>query len=195
MVISDVLQMYGCEVSDLVQVVRPTLVTKDPPGDEMDHRIDRIINAATLDQADDALRAIERDVAAGRDKIPTLQEMNRLNGVAASEAWQPFKSRIGTLRLAAMFPSMVPDRTHLQDVINPSAAEEDARLVFVCLNDHGGLGVYVWSMGNENAIDEAESYALSKGWEVNEDDLACFGTNKVEQGIVLLRSKMLNNQL
>lgn len=99
-------------------------------------------------------------------------------------------ANIRRLRLTIGFPFARGAAT-VHDIVNPEAAETDARLYCVRLDDRGDLCAYVWGMNPEDAEEEAEVYAYMEGWNWNENDVAAFLVNSEDRAIVLFRSKML----
>ncbi len=79
----------------------------------------------------------------------------------------------------------------VHSIVNPEAAGPDERLYCVRLDDRGDLCAYVWGMGPEDAMEEAEEYAADQGWEIDEDDVSAFDVNADDRAIVLFRSHML----
>ena len=97
---------------------------------------------------------------------------------------------IHRLRLTIAFP-FAGAAPVVDDIVNPEAAGPDERLYCVRLDDRGDLCAYVWRMGPEDAMEEAEEYAAGQGWEIDEGDVSAFEVNAEDRAVVLFRSKML----
>lgn len=86
-------------------------------------------------------------------------------------------------------PVRARHRADIQDILNPGEAGPDARLTFVRLDDRGDLGVYVWGpLTCNDAVEWALEHAAAEGWQVDEEDVACFAVPAEDREIVLLRS-------
>lgn len=138
-----------------------------------------------------AIDELEHHLACGGE-APTNGD--NLAGLKVADSTVAGKLRELRLRLA--YPG-ARSWAHIHDIVNPEAADLDATLFCVRLDDRGDLAVFVWDVSSDEAAEEAEEYAAQQGWDINEDDLNPFEVGCDEQGrtdraIVFFRSTLLS---